>query len=231
MSIPVGVDVTAQFAPYELARDVEISRSSAAGVVGLRFTYVLQCVVGDCASEDSSTRIELPQPVVSYRSIDPNRNVELRPLWPTATIVARVGDRAGAVPAEATLDGLPETTYSVAPSVVRGLSIGLAALLVAAVAAWALVLLRPTRRRRVATSELPSEAYSLGRALAALVEARGDSAASQQLALEALAGELDARDGCDLASVARRLAWSSRASDKAELDDLLRAATELEEAS
>ncbi len=225
---PRHIDVGVQFAPYELARDVEVSRVDAGPLSELRYVYRLQCVVIDCLGDESSTEIELPDAMVSYLRRDPNLVVELPTTWPTAILVARAGDQAENVPAEAILGELPEPIYAVDPTVLRGLLIGLAALLLLAAAAWALVALRPRWSPRVPASQPAAESDSLGRALARLRDARGDSAASQRLALEALAVELDSVNGHAFAPVARRLAWSSGTPDELELDALVAAAQELE---
>ena len=133
------------------------------------------------------------------------------------------------MPAEATLGALPAATYAVSPDLLRGLAIGLAALLVAAASAWALHLLRPRWKVAGQASEPASESEGLSRALAQLVEARDQSVHAQRLALHELAGELDLPHAPQLAPLARRLAWSSISPDPTEVDALLAAATRLEE--
>ena len=226
---PGRIDVRAQFAPYEPAREVQVSRRSAAGRSVVEYTYWLQCLASDCVREESPAQIELPQALVSYLRSDTNRGVNRPTSWPTATLVVRAGDGAGSVPAEATLGALPEATYAISPNLLRGLAIGLAALLVAAASAWALYLLRPRWKVGGPASEPASESDGLSCALAQLVEARDQSVNAQRLALHELASELESPHTQQLAPLARRLAWSSVSPERTEVDALLAAATKLEE--
>ena len=228
---PGLVEVRAQFTPYELARDVEIARRDAGDFVVIEYSYGLQCLSSDCLTDESPGQIELPPAGISYVQRDTNRGVDAQTQWPTATLVARTGDGAGSVPAEAILDALPEASYAVDAGVLRGLAIGLAGLLLTAVLVWALHGLRPSWGRQEATSEAQTEADPLRAALAQLDEARGESATSQRLALEELASALDSVDGSELAPLARRLAWADGAPDPAEVDALALAARDLREAS
>jgi hypothetical protein len=227
---PELVVVRAQFTPYELARDVEIARRHAGDLVVVEYSYALQCLSSDCLTDESPGQIELPQAGVSYVQRDTKLGVDTQTPWPTATLVARTGDGAGSVPAEATLGALPEATYAIDTRVLRGLAIGLAALLLAAVLVWALIRLRPSWGRHESASEAPTDTDPLADALAQLEEARGESPTSQRLALEELANALDSVDNRELAPLARRLAWASGVPDPADVEALALAARDLQEA-
>ena len=155
---PDRIGVRAQFSPYELARDVTVTRATVGDLAIMRFTYGLQCLSSDCAGEESPRLVELPAALVSYLRSDTNRGVDLPAPWPTSVLVSRAGDGAGSVPAEAILGGFPEQTYSVSPSLLRGLAIGLAVLLVLAAAIWAWLAVRPAWRARDAANEPSREA-------------------------------------------------------------------------
>jgi hypothetical protein len=228
---PDRIDVRAQFSPYELAGEVSVTRATAGDLAIMRFTYGLQCLSSDCAGEESPRLVELPAALVSYLRRDTNRGVDLPVPWPTSVLVSRAGDGAGSVPAEAILGGFPEQTYIVSPSLLRGLAIGLAVLLVLAAAIWAWHAVRPARRARDAASHPPESPHTLERALEQLAQARHGSQASQRLALEALAVELGSASGAKLAPRARRLAWSQGGIEAAELDAVLTEAQELEQRS
>lgn len=228
---PGRIVVRAQFMPYELVGDADITRLEADGHVMLQHRYRLQCLTIDCVREESPAQIMLPQALVSYLRSDTNRGVDLPTSWPAATIVARTGEGAGGVPAEATLARVPEATYAIDPSVLSGVAIGLAMGLVAVVAGWTLVLLRPRLNRgskREGERVQSATPDSLSGALERVSSAQGASAASQSLALEALAFELDAIEDDGLAPLARRLAWSSEAVERRDIDELLAAARKLE---
>lgn len=223
------VEVRAQFAPYELAGDVETATSHRDGVTTLSFSYTIQCLTSACVSDEGALELELPPALVSYVRSDTSRGVDAPTSWPVAILVARSGSGGGPVPAEATLGALPQTTYAISPGLLRGLAIGLAALLIASVFAWLIVAVRPTWRPGTAPDEAPTELDPLGRALDELAAAKGGSIDAQRLALESLATQLELHNGTKLAPLARRLAWSSGAPDAGEIDALAAAARKLEE--
>ncbi len=231
---PDRITVRAQFAPYEPASEVQISSHRVGAQAVQVLSYELQCAVRECVSERSDMIVELPRAVVSFVRRDTGLGVDMFTDWPAATIVARTGNRARAVPAEATLGEPPPVSYAVNPDVLRGLAMGLAALLVALVAVWAQRTLTPRLRRRTRQEPAAVEPTGLSAAIEGLRIAGQEGPDAERLALEELACELESTNGRalaplgrQLAPTARRLAWSAERPGRDELEALLAAARDI----
>ena len=205
---PDSVQVRATFRPYGVIEPPRVTRTETGDVVTTEYRYRVYCLRADCRPKGTERRRFTLAPVqVLLRTTDGRTRGTSLPL-PAVEVATRLTP-ADVLRPELDVgdEPLPAVSYRVEPD---RLALGLAglALLLALVGVVLLarearraVLLARERRRRPPTR--------LERALGLVRRAERDgSERERRLALDALAGALDQRDGT-LASATRNAAWAS----------------------
>jgi hypothetical protein len=183
-------------------------RSDAGSSQRLRYRYRLYCLRDSCRPRGGRRELELPPAVVRYRLVD-GTSRRLRLEWPGPIVL---GSRLSAADEERPVfrvreHPLPAVSHRVRPAVAAAVGYALAALLAAAALT---VLLREARKLAQRGAPDPLAGLSpLERALALLARAVADGGtAPKRRALDRLARELRRTGDDELATQARRLAWS-----------------------
>lgn len=213
------------FRPYEVLGAPQTEREVEDDVGKVLFTYRLRCAVKACATEDEKQETVFPQGRVDFAVVDVAQRSALTFQWPEVESVSRVGALDITNPRwRAEVLTAPDLSYRAQPLLLAAGFFGLAGLL--AVAGVLLVrAARPERAVVVDEEEVAEEARlaPLERALAAVqLTGSNGSDAERRKALELLARELRTAGELDLASRARRLAWSEQRPSAGAADELSR---------
>lgn len=204
---PDSVLVSVDFGPLEGPALVVPQRFEAGRSMHVRFRYELLCLREDCRPRSGKHEVKLAPAVIRYRLVDGTTRT-LRAEWPAPVVIAsRLTAEGSARPVWRAREQPPPVSYRVPPALVAAAGFSIAALLaLGAVLTIAFEALALARRRR---SDPLAGLTPLERALALLARAVADGGtARQRRALDRLARELRRAGDEDLASDARRLAWS-----------------------
>jgi hypothetical protein len=205
---PDSVKVRATFAPYR-ALAPAIVRSSADGVVSLRYRFTLTCLRNECLPPMRGRReFRFPRAVVTARRIG-GKLALVSSAWDRVRVSGRILPEEVAQPTwESHEARVSPATFRFAPGRLAWLLDALAAALAlagVALLAWNAL---PAVRRALTRDELAG-LESIERALALLRRARRQGEANEQRkALDRLARELRTDGDDELAVGARHLAWS-----------------------
>jgi hypothetical protein len=206
---PGTVRVRAEFAPYRALGTPAIVRSSADGVVSLRYRFTLTCLRQRCLPPMRGPReFRFPRAVVTARRTAGKLAV-VSSGWDRVRVSGRVSAAEVSQPTwDSHENRVPPVTYRAAPRRLAWTLDVLAALLAAAGAALLAWRALPAVRRALTRDELAG-LESIDRALALLRRAlRQGEATEQRKALDRLARELRSDGDDELAVGARHLAWS-----------------------
>ena len=210
------------FRPYEVLGPPETEREVEDDVGKVVFTYRLRCAVKACAGEDEAQETTFPQGRVDFAVVDVAQRSALAFGWPEVQSVSRVGALDVTNPRwRAEVQTAPAVSYRAAPPVLAAGFFGLTALL----GLGGVLLLRAARPERVVEDEEErveeARLAPLERALGALELAGSNgSDTERRKALELLARELRIAEEPELASRARRLAWSAQRPTAGAADEL-----------
>jgi hypothetical protein len=216
---PSSVRVKTRFAPFEVMGRPQRERHETSGMVVFRYRFRLACVSHDCLPAlQHPSGFRLGRAVVSARRRDGTLAV-VAPSWPELQVSTRVTAIDLATSNWRVRDyPFPPVSYRLRPSLLGGLLDGAAAVL--ALVGLAL-LARPLMARmpRLWRRDELAGLVAVERALALLRRARRRGEEEEQRkALDLLAQELRRRGDADLASGARRLAWSESGPAADEVD-------------
>jgi len=196
------LELDTQFAPFLVRRQTR-ARTDFERFTQLRFRFELECLEAACVPDTFEKPIQFPQALVRKGA------TELAEAeWPLFLISARVRESAATATQREwrAAPVLRPATYRASPTLLSGLLVVVAVLLLGVATAALAVGLRGVslkRRRRLTALE---------RALAVLEQAHATGAAEEQrLALDRLADELRETGAGELAVSARRLAWAEDA--------------------
>ena len=242
---PSEVDVKTDFKPYETVGETEVTREDIGRFTHLRYTTVLRCLEIACipstfkySDVPISQTPELPlfpenqqraekvmyqfPPALVTAQTSPQDKVLGRVVWPPLRSLSRINWYDSSVvgqgfPFVATVTPLPETSYRISPTFLGLLLLALAGAIVAVPVGY----LVQRRRARRAPKADGAALSPLERALA-LVEwaSRRPSVDERREALEALAYELDTKEG-ETADRARAQGWAPPTPESAEMTDLV----------
>jgi hypothetical protein len=216
---PRSVALEPRFAPFTLRVPVRTSHRDIGDLTLIRFPLLLRCISYPCVPTGQASLRRLRRASIRYtlRSAPAARRT-LRLRLPAIEVLSQINptllSAEASVPTQVRITPyaahmlpLPKPSYRIAPGVLVGATIAVAALLLSAALLLVRRHLRALRPRR-ATRE-PTQS-ALERALALLVGAheRADETLTRK-ALERLACELSGNGvNGDLASAAQRLAWA-----------------------
>lgn len=219
---PSRVQVAARFEPFRQLAAAEPAMSRTGGLTTLRYSYSIQCVEETCVSEEGSRTVLLPTAIVSYVEQGEPLGIDLHVMWPAVGVGSRLAAGSDEEPTiRSPASGLPEPSYTIDPTLLGWVLVGLAGVLVigAGVVA-ARLLVRVDSPPSMAASEPQDDVVvsPLDRALEHVeVAAEAPEAADRRIALDELSRALDQQGLDGLAPRARRLAWSPTEPDAAEM--------------
>jgi hypothetical protein len=214
---PNSVRIRQSFLPWAPIVPPEQTRRDSPGTTLLRRTYVLRCLIGPCVPPRDTAQREFDPVKVSYRHTTDSARHIYEQRWPVLVVHSNIVlsdlDQREAItkPWKADLLSFPKVSYTVSPSVLRPLLLGLGALL--ALAGAVLAFLAVPRRRPYVEPEPEPEPLpvlsALEQALELLsTEVGSDGEADRRRALELVSEEMEARGELALARRARAMAWS-----------------------
>jgi hypothetical protein len=226
---PDRVRLKATFAPYELAREMDVERRDYERYTRLRFELPIRCLGIACLAGAVSPGVTpaggTPDPrraekVYRFRPAhvyyeEPGKKPRhlKRVWWPRLEALTRISPSepgltfALRTPFRTSISSLPDLTYRVSPTLVATALLAGAALLLVLPGTFAWSWLRS--RRRPPPEEPAPELTPLERALLLVEQARESvDGEDRRKALEVLAVELDTARRREHAEEARRLAWS-----------------------
>jgi hypothetical protein len=218
-AVPGSVRVRTEFAPWGLVDAPVRARRDVGGATVIRTTYVLRCVISPCVPPRETAPLEFNPARVTYRLLKGQERGSVDARWPVLVVHSRIvradfeQQASLASPWKADLVSMPAVSYRVSPGVVRGIALGVGALL--ALAAAVLGFLAIPQRTPAPEPEpepAPEPEPSLPPLEHALVlleaDVRANGAADQRRALELVAEEMEARGDVSLTRRARGMAWS-----------------------
>jgi hypothetical protein len=223
---PDSVRLDAGVDPFRLVAATR-TQTRAGDLVRVRYRYRLSCSTPACLPDERARDVQLEAGRVAYNRREPEvgagRQVRLQDTvtWPAFTVVSRVAaadvERARW---RADIADLPSLTERASPTWLGAALLGgsaLLALLGVALLASQVRGLRPAPAEEVEVVRVTP----LERALAGLAASSPNGGGDERRkSLERLARELSATGRTELATRARRLAWSPRAVDGDEVDSL-----------
>jgi hypothetical protein len=223
---PQTIRVDTDFAPYELAGEPTVERTTANGITHVVFRYPLRCLTEGCDVAEDRGVAEFDAGFVRYRFVQgsgPGRDVID---WPPIQVASRVSDsEVSDVNWRASSTALPGVTTRFGPVALAAVLIAIA-LGLAGAAAW--IGRRMWHVEREPEAEPVDVRSPLERAIDLVETAsrNGASPVERRRTLERLARELQTSGFGALAQDARELAWSGRASTGDDVAGLVRRASD-----
>jgi cytoskeletal protein RodZ len=224
---PQTIRVDTDFAPYEPAGPPTVERTTANGITHVVFHYPLRCLTEGCDVAEDRGEAQFDAGFVRYRFVQgsgPGRDLID---WPPIQVASRVTDtEVSDVRWRASSTALPSVTTRFGPV---GLSVALVLIAVGLTGAAVWLGMRLWRVEREPEAEPVDLRSPLERAvdLVRAASSNGVTHSERRMLLERLARELQSSGHASLADDARELAWSPRSSTSAELEVLVRRATEV----
>jgi hypothetical protein len=227
---PARLQVSAGFAPYELAKAPTIVRQQSGRFAQVTWTWTLRCLAVQCVPRtppsDKFHVFRFPRAHITYLQINGKPAYGIDAAWPPVEVLSQVSPGVEAVLLKTRqlnwrlgLMPVAAPTYRVSPGLLLWLAIGVAGVfgLAALWLAWRWYLVVRPRREAALASD---PATVLDRALAVLRYAHehGDETL-QRKAFERVAGELGVERADELTLIARELAWSQRTPEDEEVEE------------
>jgi hypothetical protein len=202
----------------------------AGDLVRIRYRYVIACTSPACVPTDDTREIQLESARVGYSRRDGGDALggtgrvlsQDIVTWPAFEVASRLGsfdvERARW---RADIGALPEATVRSSPIALGAALLGSSALLALLGCGLLAALVRGRRPEAELAEEDVHRETPLERALAGVVAMSSNGAGPEQRrTLERLARELSATGRAELATRARRLAWSPQLAARSEVDSL-----------
>jgi hypothetical protein len=226
---PSRTELAANFKPYRIRQETRSISNGPGRSTLVEFTYALQCTSRECLPRGggraaAATVFRLPRATATLFSPE-GRRTSRNVAWPAFAVQSRLtADEIGlSTPKAADLEAPPPVSWRFSPTLIGGVSVALALLLVLG-ATWLLAIVARRDLRLIGAPRIPSHLSPVDRALA-LAEhaaAHGEIDESRK-ALERLAIELRRRHAAGQAAAAERIAWSEDAPSPATVSELANA--------
>jgi hypothetical protein len=209
---PASAELTVDLRPYRIRTESRRITQGLGRAAVIDFRYEIQCVSRACLPGGKGRGADAQQlkpASATYRTRD-GRTVTRQVRWPIFGVQSRLtaDEIALSTPQVAKDSTQPPVSWAIAPGLLGGVALALAALLILG-AGWLVASAVGGDTRLVRTRQIPAHLTPIERALALAEHAAAHGEVDEsRKALERLAAELRRRRAATHADDAERLAWS-----------------------